>query len=156
MAKYIKRKYPDVRKVFAVGSKAIRQALEAESIEVVGADVDVIPPDQNFGNKEFEIYELDPEIGAVVYGIDYGFNNAKLCIASLYLNEMKVPLIVSNDDANALIYGHFMPGAGAALQSILTATDLRKGSHPRSTSIEEPGTFDLLGKPNPFTIDLIR
>ena len=49
-----------------------------------------------------------------------------------------------------------MPGAGASLQSILTACSLKKGSHLRSSARDEPGTFDLVGKPNPFTIDLIK
>ena len=77
-------------------------------------------------------------------------------MASLYLNELKVPLIVTNDDSTALIRGRYFPGAGAILQSITTACRLRKGSHVRSTSLEEPGTYDLIGKPNPFTIDLIK
>ncbi len=90
-----------------------------------------------------------------MYGIDFSFGHAKLCLASLYLNELKVPLIASNDDATALIHGRYMPGAGCVLQSILAATNLKKGSNPSSTSKSEPGTFDLIGKPNPFTISLI-
>ena len=49
-----------------------------------------------------------------------------------------------------------MPGAGSFLEAILASTGLKRGSHPRSTSIEEPGTFDLIGKPNPFTAELIQ
>ena len=77
-------------------------------------------------------------------------------LASLYLNELKVPLIVTNNDSTALIRGRYFPGAGAILQSITTACNLKTGSHVRSTSKEEPGTYDIIGKPNPFTIDLIK
>lgn len=80
----------------------------------------------------------------------------KLQIGSLYLNEAKVPLIVTNDDATALIGGHYMPGAGATLQSLLAASGLKRGSTHASSSLEEPGTFDLIGKPNPFTVALIK
>ena len=67
-----------------------------------------------------------------------------------------MPLIATNDDASGLIKGKHFPGAGALLQSIVTASGLKKGSHLRSTAKEEPGTYDILGKPNPFTIDLIK
>lgn len=38
----------------------------------------------------------------------------------------------------------------------MTACNLSKGSHLRSTSKDEPGTIDVVGKPNPFAIDLIK
>ena len=37
-SKYIKRKLPEVRKVFVIGFKAIRDSLEEQGIEVIGAD----------------------------------------------------------------------------------------------------------------------
>lgn len=48
------------------------------------------------------------------------------------------------------------PGAGTFLETLLTGCNLRKGSTASSTSRDEPGTFDLIGKPNPFMIDLIK
>ena len=123
---------------------------------MLGADQDVIPPDSLFGAEEFTEYQLDPDVGAVVFGMDFKFSNHKLLLASLYLNEMKVPLIASSDDVSALIKGRFFPATGALLQSVLTACNLKKGSSVRSSSIDEPGTFDLVGKPNPFTIELIK
>ena len=38
LAKYIKRKYPGVKKVYVIGMKSIRETLEAEGIQVIGAD----------------------------------------------------------------------------------------------------------------------
>ena len=67
-----------------------------------------------------------------------------------------MPLIVTNDDRGVNIKGKMFMGAGSLLQSILTGCDLRKGSTATSTSRDEPGTFDLIGKPNPFMIDLIK
>ena len=38
IAKYVKRVYPNVRKVFCVGMQSMRECLEAEGIEVLGSD----------------------------------------------------------------------------------------------------------------------
>ena len=51
--------------------------------------------------------------------------------------------------------GKMYPGAGSQAASIIAATGLRQGKSFRSNSIEEPGTYDLMGKPNPFIFDLI-
>ena len=104
----------------------------------------------------YDNYALDPEVDAVIYGLDYELTYQKICIASLYLQEKKVPLIASNYDKVAMINGRYTPGSGSILQPLLTATGLKLGSHVRSTSLEEPGTFDLIGKPNPFSIELIK
>ena len=68
----------------------------------------------------------------------------------------KVPLIVTNDDRGTISNGKMFPGAGSQLQAIIAGTNLRKGSSHSSTSLEEPGTFDLVGKPNPFAMNLIK
>ena len=44
IAKYVVRMYPEARKVFAIGEVALRKALEAEGIEVIGADTHVLDP----------------------------------------------------------------------------------------------------------------
>ena len=38
VAKYVVKKYPDVRKVLVIGMKSMREMLEAHGIEVIGAD----------------------------------------------------------------------------------------------------------------------
>ena len=80
----------------------------------------------------------------------------KLQLSSLYINEKKVPLIATNGDLTALIGDYYMPGNGAVLQSLLQATGLNYGSKLSSSCLEEPGTFDLIGKPNSFTFSLIK
>ena len=79
-----------------------------------------------------------------------------MCLACLYIRENSAPFIVSNDDRGVRIGDKVFPGAGSCLQSILTGAGLRKGSTASSTSRDEPGTFDLIGKPNPFMINLIK
>ena len=156
VSKYVVRKYPNVRKVFVIGEKTLRESLEAEGLEVIGADEHIFPPETPMSMYQFESYEVDREVGAVVYGLDFSFTSSKLCLASLYLQELGVPLIVTNDDRGTMVKGRLYPGAGSALQSIVTACKLRKGSKHDSTSKEEPGTFDLIGKPNPFAVDLVK
>ena len=106
--------------------------------------------------ETFDNLELDPEVGAVVFGYDSTFNHQKLNLASLYINVKGVPLIATNDDRGTMVKGRLMPGAGSTLASLLTACNLKKGRTFSSCSKDEPGTFDLIGKPNPFAIELIK
>lgn len=85
VGEYVKRTYPGVRKVFVVGMKSLRTTFEAAGIAVIGADEVVVPNDVEFTETIFDNYEVDPEVGAVVYGLDTGFTHQKLCLASLYL-----------------------------------------------------------------------
>lgn len=63
---------------------------------------------------------------------------------------------MTNDDRCTKVTGKLYPSAGAALSAILASSGLQKGQSCRSTSKQEPGTFDLIGKPNPFIVDLIK
>lgn len=93
--------------------KSLRTSLEAEGIEVIGADQTIVPADVPFTMTMFDSFEVDPDVGAVVLGLDVGFNHQKLCLASLFLQVNKVPLIVSNDDRGVLVRGKIFPGAGS-------------------------------------------
>lgn len=62
---------------------------------------------------EFEGYALDPEVKAVVVGLDTAFTYANLCIASLYIHCGGAKFIATNDDAYDMVNGRKMPGAGA-------------------------------------------
>ena len=75
VAKYVVRKYPRVRKVFAIGMSQIRQSLEAEGIEVIGADEHIFPPEVHMDQETFDNLELDPDVGAVVFGLDMSFTH---------------------------------------------------------------------------------
>ena len=115
----------------------------------------MLDPSEIVTEDKYDKLELDPGIKAVVYGLDFSFTHQKMCLACLYIREQKVPLIVTNDDRGVKIGNKLFPGAGTILQSILTGCDLHKANISGSTS-DEPGTFELIGKPNPFMIDLIK
>ena len=75
ISKYVVRKYPNVRKVFCIGMKSVRDSLEGEGIEVIGADQHIFPPDVEVSETEFDNYQLDPDVGAVVFGLDMSFTH---------------------------------------------------------------------------------
>ena len=156
MPKYVKSKYSNVKKAFVIGMSSMREQVEAHGIKVVGADQHIIDPREIMTEAKYDNYELDPMIDAVIFGLDSELTHQKICLASLYIQERGVPLIVANGDKLALINGLYMPGSGSVLQAILIATGLKEGSQAGSTSLDEPGTFDIIGKPNPFSFNLIK
>ena len=94
---------------------------------------------------DFESYALDQDTKAVVVGLDTNYTYAKMCIANLYLTQPdnSVRFIATNDDAYDMVNGRKMPGAGSMVQSI----KLTLGPNP-----EGP---EIIGKPNPYVVDLI-
>ena len=75
--------------------------------------------------EAYDNYELDPDIGAVVLGLDTSFNATKLQLATLYINEQKAKLIVTNADQFIPLKGMRYPGNGSLLASILLTTSLK-------------------------------
>ena len=47
--------------------------------------------------------EIDPEVKAVVVGLDTKFTYTKLCLASLYINTGGAKFIATNDDAYDIV-----------------------------------------------------
>ena len=86
-ANYIREYYPEIKKARVVGMNSIKKQLAAVGIASVGAE-DIEEFDK-VGQMDidhwFETYKLDPEVKAVVVGLDNRFTYAKLCLASLYL-----------------------------------------------------------------------
>ena len=78
----------------------------------MGADQDIIDKFKVIDCEDYAKIELDKDVGAVVFGIDYSFNINKLHLATLYINELKARLIVTNPDHFTLINGRRMPGNG--------------------------------------------
>jgi|LakMenE01Jun11ns_1017448.scaffolds.fasta_scaffold7394793_2 hypothetical protein len=42
--------------------------------------------------EAFDSFELDPDVGGVVYGLDTNCTFAKLAVAALYINQTNVSL----------------------------------------------------------------
>jgi len=82
-AKYIKIKYPEVKKVYVIGAEGIVKELEAEGIIALGSDED---KDKIMTIETFDKMELDPEIGAVVH-FHYSENMHSIPIVGCWLGH---------------------------------------------------------------------
>lgn len=151
-ARYIKANHPDVTKVRVVGMKSISKELAEVGIGSCGAEENEgFVGDRVMSLDEFEAYKLDPEVTAVVVGLDSNFNYAKLCIASLYI-QAGAKFIATNDDAYDMVNGRRLPGAGAMVQSIRYSLGQVQDEKDSHSARYEPA---IIGKPNPYVIDLI-
>ena len=129
---------------------SIRRELEHQGIEHEGGE-----DDPGWGSardplrmEDFENYPLDPRVQAVVVGLDTQFSYGKLAIASLYVNSGGARFIATNDDPFDIVNGRIQPGAGAMVQAIQYSLDETKLGKERCTP-------EVVGKPNPYAIELI-
>ena len=112
----------------------------------------------------FEAYQLDPEVQAVVVGLDTKYSYAKLCIASMYIHTGGAKFIACNDDAYDMVRDRRMPGAGAMVASIrytLGQLDQENSSTRHDSDQGDNENIDrsdplVIGKPNPWVVDLIQ
>lgn len=113
-ARYVKENHPEIKKVRVVGMNSISKEMAEVGIESCGAeDHEGFVERKIMSLDEFETYKLDPEVKAVVVGLDSTFTYAKLCIASLYIHAGGAKFIATNDDAYDMINGRKLPAAGA-------------------------------------------
>jgi phosphoglycolate phosphatase len=98
---------------------SIQKELDYVGIASRGAeDEEGFTDGKYMGSSDFEHYQLDPEVKAVVVGYDPKFTYAKLAIAALYLHTGNATFIAANDDAYDMIADRRMPTAGAMLAAI--------------------------------------
>jgi phosphoglycolate phosphatase len=107
------------QKVYVIGDVGIVQELAAAGITSVGA--------RDHADKVVDFkadFVVDPEIGAVVAGLDIAINYYKLNYAQLCLNQDKDCMFVAtNEDAAIhLTKSQLWPGAGAIVASITGCT----------------------------------
>ncbi|KAH8345960.1 hypothetical protein KR067_010668 [Drosophila pandora] len=118
------------RKVYAIGGQGIVDELKLVGISCLPLD----PPntDSDFINK----IVLDPEVGAVVVGMDKDFDAHKITKATCYLRDPEVMFVATNRDlAYPAAPGRMIPGAGVMVAAIQAA------------SLRPPYTC---GKPKPY------
>ncbi|MDQ3007067.1 MAG: HAD-IIA family hydrolase [Chloroflexota bacterium] len=119
VAHMLAQKYPPGTRVFMIGEDGVRQALD---------------------EKGFEILSVDdaPSAQVVVMGLDRGITFAKILEATLLVRG-GVPFYATNPDKTFPTPRGEIPGAGAWISVITTATDV------------EP---IYAGKPYPFMMEL--
>jgi len=79
-AKIIKTYHPDVKTVYLIGSAGLKYELEQVGLKVVGGDED---NNKTISKETFDDMIPDPQVDAVVVGIDCNYNYYKLCYASV-------------------------------------------------------------------------
>jgi len=72
-------------------------------------------------DEMYDTMEIDKEVGAVVLGLDYGFNYYKLCMATLYIEHGGARFICCNPDLYDNIQGRKLPAAGALIEAVMTS-----------------------------------
>lgn len=93
---------------------------------------------QQYSNK----IELDPDVGAVVVGLDQHFSYLKLHKAALYLKDENCLFICTNMDETVIGQNkNLYPGTGSLVSAIQAAT----GREP-----------SILGKPESFSFYMLQ
>lgn len=92
---------------------------------------------------EFTHIEVDPNVKAVVVGINLNFNYRKLCMACLYMEVNKAVFIATNKDKNFITPAgdRFLPACG----SIVTSLEFGMQQTPI-----------LMGKPQTLLFETLR
>ena len=92
---------PDCKKVHFIGTPAMEEELRSNGLMTTGGENDPYLAkwnnDSSFSYSDIENFQFDPEVGAVVVGLDWKVNYSKFVIASLYL-QRGAKFIVCNED----------------------------------------------------------
>jgi len=91
--------------------------------------------------SEAASYSLDPNVVAVIVGLNYTMTYRKICLASLYITENKAVFIGSNPDRNSGDDTRLIPAGGTLIRAIESATGVKA---------------EIMGKPFRHLFDLIR
>ncbi|KEZ46881.1 4-nitrophenylphosphatase [Scedosporium apiospermum] len=105
---------PTKRKVFVLGEAGIETELRAENVPFIGGTDPAlrrdITPDDYRGLADGSL--LDPEVGAVLVGLDFHYNYLKMATAFQYLRRGAL-FLATNVDSTLPNSNGFFPGAGA-------------------------------------------
>lgn len=109
-----------VTRAFVVGADGLSEELELAGVEVLKAGATTEP----FSEAAFERVVLEGEaVGAVVVGMDATCDLRTLALASLHLQRDESCLFAStNPDAFDVVGGRRMPGNGALVAALATAS----------------------------------
>ncbi|RUS17126.1 HAD-like domain-containing protein [Endogone sp. FLAS-F59071] len=130
--------FPPEKKVYIIGQAGIQEELAAEGIRHSGAGDD----NENMQEMDFSSIKPDPEVGAVLCGIDFHINYKKYAKAHTYLTKNPGCLfLLTNDDSTFPTEIGIFPGAGAISSTLITSTSRTPDA--------------VLGKPNQTMMDCI-
>ncbi|KAI9300190.1 HAD-like domain-containing protein [Cunninghamella echinulata] len=120
-ASYLKNvlHFPQDKKVYIIGMSGITEELAHEGIKSCGAEADS-------GILDNDPVPDDPEVGAVVVGLDTQVNYKKYAKAFSYLTRNpNCHFIATNEDTTFPIHGSLYPGAGSIASPLVVALKRR-------------------------------
>jgi len=130
------------KKAFVVGGKGIIDELD-------GCGIESLTYEGTYSGQVADVFStpLDPDVGAVIAGLDVNFNYKKIALAQLYITQQKATFIGTNADVNypyARGPGEpkvLLPGGGVVVGALETCTKIK----PK-----------IMGKPTPYMFELIQ
>ncbi|XP_045479391.1 glycerol-3-phosphate phosphatase-like [Harmonia axyridis] len=124
---------------YVIGSKGLVHELEAFGITHIGTGPD--PPAETIADTYLEA-EIDPEVKAVVVGLDEHFSLPKILKAATYLEDPTCEFVaLSSEERRSGFTPKAVPSTGAILAAIETCSG-RKAK--------------ILGKPSSYIIEYLR
>lgn len=116
VAQYLK-KIGFKKKAYVVGFEQIGKELDAVGIEHIGIGPDVF--DTALSEYFQDKYRLDPDVGAVISGIDTHFSFPKLLKAINYLKNPEVLFLSTNSDDRLDFPTFSFPDAGEMVSKLI-------------------------------------
>ena len=124
--------FPANKKVYVLGERGIEEELKAVGIQYAGGT----DPDDRGGvaDGDYDTILPDPEIGAVLCGLDQHISYKKLSKALSYLRQdPDVLFLATNLDSTYPVHGKILPGAGTT-----TTIPLEYASGRQATNCGKP------------------
>ncbi|ROT35698.1 4-nitrophenylphosphatase [Sodiomyces alkalinus F11] len=137
----------DKPKVFVLGEAGVEDELRAEGVSFIGGTDPALRRDitpEDFDNLA-DGSALDPEVGAVLCGLDFHVNYLKLATAAQYLRRGAL-FLATNTDSSLPMSGSFFPGAGSVgfpLVNMLGRKPLALGKPSQAMMDAVEGKFHL-------------
>ncbi|PFH47600.1 hypothetical protein AMATHDRAFT_151729 [Amanita thiersii Skay4041] len=106
-------KLPKSKKVYVIGMKGLEEELEEEGVSYLGG---TDPHDNTLHPFSLDEFHLDPDVAAVVCGLDMSINYTKIAKAFQYLTRNSgCQFIAANEDSTYPASNGILPGAGAVM-----------------------------------------
>lgn len=148
LAVYLKKvlQLPAGAKVFVVGEKGIEVELEEVGYRVVGGTAPELKQVAVEYTTAPYITNVDPEVKAVVVGLDQSITYYKAATAQQYLRDEAIPFVATNIDSTFPSKGMLLPGAGSVVEFVATAA----GRTPTPCGKPSKGMMDAIRAEHAF------
>ncbi|KAJ1677245.1 hypothetical protein EV182_006567 [Spiromyces aspiralis] len=129
--------FPRDKTVYYIGGSGIKHELDEAGIQSITDEATT-----TVDADELKLIQPNPEVGAVVFGLDLQINYRKLARAHVYLSKIPGCLFVAtNTDTTLPMDNNVLPGCGSLLASLIHSV----GRQPV-----------VIGKPNKTMMDVIE